>query len=120
MQRAKKKGDVESARKAQKEMKELPTKDPNDPEFRRLYYVRYADDFLLGFAGPRDEAEEIKTRIRTFLRDTLKLEMSEEKTLITHGHTEMARFLGYDINVMMSEDGHRAINGGIGLRVPRE
>ena len=70
-----------------------------DPNFRRLRYIRYADDFLLGFAGPRAEAEAIKDRIGMFLRDNLKLELSPEKTLITHAGTENARFLGYEIGV---------------------
>ena len=57
-----------------------------------------ATRLLLGFAGPKDEAEEIKDRLRGFLHDQLKLELSPEKTLITHAVTEKARFLGYDIS----------------------
>src|SRR5258708_7982673 len=73
---------------------------------------------ILGFCGPRREAEEIKERVRTFLRDHLKLELSEPKTLITHGRTQSARFLGYDIPVLAHDPknakrGHRAINGRI-------
>ena len=80
---------------------------------------------ILGFCGPRREAEEIKDRIRTFLRDHLKLELSEPKTLITHGRTQSARFLGYDIAVLADDHkhdkrGHRSINGRIGLKVPVE
>ena len=67
------------------------------PDYRRLRYVRYADDFLLGFAGPRAEAEEIKRHLGEFLRRELSLELSEPKTLITHGSTEAARFLGYEL-----------------------
>ena len=47
--------------------KTVLTKDPQDPAYRRLKYVRYADDFLIGFIGPRSEAEEIKERIGKFL-----------------------------------------------------
>ena len=65
-----------------------PTADPEDPGYRRLRYVRYADDILLGFAGPKAEAEEIKRRLAQFLHDDLKLELSETKTLITHARTE--------------------------------
>ena len=75
----------------------MASRDPDDPDFRRLWYVRYADDFLLGFSGPRVEAEQIKHRLQAFLHETLKLELSQEKTLITHARTEAARFLGYDI-----------------------
>jgi hypothetical protein len=65
--------------------------------------VRYADDFLLGFNGPRSEAEEIKHQLRDFLREELKLELSEEKTLITHARSEAARFLGYEVTTLQEE-----------------
>ena len=61
-------------------------------------------DWLLGFSGPKAEAEEIKREIRTFLRDALKLELSEEKTLITHARTSAAKFLGYQIVVQHADD----------------
>ena len=104
-------------------LRSLPYGDTHDPEYRRLRYIRYADDFLLGFAGPRNEAEEIKTRIGKFLGDSLKLELSESKTLITHGRTEAARFLGYEVAVQgsatrLDAQGRRTVNGVIGLRVP--
>jgi len=86
--------------------------------------LRYADDWLLGFAGPKREAEEVKWRIGTFLRDELKLEMSESKTLITHAASAPARFLGYEIKAQHADDkldrrGQRAMNGAIGLFVPK-
>ena len=80
----------------------LPSQDPRDPGYRRLRYCRYADDTLLGFAGPKAEAEEIKHRLAEFLREDLKLELSPEKTLITHARTQRARFLGYEISVAPS------------------
>lgn len=57
----------------------LPSQDPDDPDYRRLRYVRYPDDWLLGFAGSRHEAEQIKTRIGAFLREPLELELSESR-----------------------------------------
>ena len=96
----------------------------NDPDYRRLRYVRYADDFLLGFVGPKIEAQDIKEELKAFLK-TLELELSDEKTLITHAHTEKARFLGYNI-LKFSEDtkrdqnDKRSINGTIGLYIPRD
>ncbi len=107
----------------------MPSMDVNDPEYRRLKYVRYADDFLLGFNGPRAEAEEIKQQLRKFLQEELKLELSEEKTLITHARSEAARFLGYEVTTLqedrkrsMTKNGtdRRSANGRIGLRVPRD
>ncbi len=77
-------GDRAAVRMLVQRRRRLPSQDPNDPDYRRLRYVRYCDDWLLGFAGPRHEAEQIKTRIAAFLRDQLKLELSESKTLITH------------------------------------
>ena len=82
-----------------KQQRSLPTADPQDPGYRRLRYVRYADDILLGFTGPKAEAEEIKHRLAQFLQEDLKLELSETKTLITHARTSAARFLGYEITV---------------------
>ena len=69
----------------------LPSGDPRDPGYRRLRYCRYADDHLLGFTGPKAEAEEIKDRLAAFLRDDLKLELSPEKTLITHARTRRGK-----------------------------
>nr|WP_244202989.1 group II intron reverse transcriptase/maturase [Streptomyces rhizosphaericus] len=85
--------------------------------------MRYADDTLVGFAGAKAEAEEIKEHLAQFLRDDLKLELSPEKTLITHARTRAARFLGYDITVLHNDrkisGRRRTVNGTIGLRVPR-
>jgi hypothetical protein len=78
---------------------------------------------LLSFTGPRQEAEQIKADIGRFLREQLHLELSPAKTLITHGRTRPARFLGYDIVVLHADHkhdhrGHRSINAAIGLKVP--
>jgi hypothetical protein len=98
----------------------LPSVDPHDPDYRRLRYVRYADDWLLGFCGPRAEAEAIKQCLKEFLRGTLKLELSEAKTLVTHARTRAARFLGYEVAVLQhghlcDRTGRRATNGSVGL-----
>ena len=100
--RASKKGDSEKAIRMRKEMKEIPSQMPDDPEYRKLNYIRYADDFILGFAGTKTEAKEIKNEISNFLKDNLNLELSQEKTLITHAITEKARFLGYELKIMQS------------------
>jgi hypothetical protein len=103
-------------------MRALPSGDPKDPGYRRLRYLRYADDHILGFTGPKAEAEEIKTRLAGFLRDELGLQLSQAKTLITHARSQRARFLGYDITVQHSDtkltSGQRTVNGRIALRVP--
>jgi group II intron reverse transcriptase/maturase len=94
--------------------------DQRDPDYRRLRYIRYADDFLLGLTGPKEEAEEIKVRLEQFLSDNLKLELSPEKTLITHAGTEKARFLGYDIGVTTVSAEGRSKPGRIHLRLPAQ
>ena len=120
--RARKRGDHAAVRALRKQQRSLPVLDPSDPGYRRLRYVRYADDILLGFTGPKAEAEEIKRRLAQFLREDLKLELSETKTLITHARTSAARFLGYEITVQHDDRkitaGRRAVNGGVRLRVP--
>jgi len=119
---ARKRGDRAEARRRDRRLRRLPAGDPRDPGYRRLRYCRYADDHLLGFAGPKAEAEQIKQRLAQFLRDDLKLELSQEKTLITHARTGAARFLGYEITVQHADRklarGRRSVNGAIALRVP--
>ena len=70
--------------------------EPQDPEYRRLFYARYADDFLCAVIGTKAEAEELKAWLEDYLREELHLELSAEKTLITHA-SQRVRFLGYDI-----------------------
>lgn len=120
-------GRPEEARTLRKQAQALPSIDLTDPTYRRLRYLRYADDFLLGFTGPISEAEAIKARIGAFLHEHLKLELSAAKTLITHARAEPARFLGYEITVLHRDQkrvnhgrykGRRAINGQIALKVP--
>jgi group II intron reverse transcriptase/maturase len=123
IQRAREHGDWRQARDLTRLLRRMPTQDPYDPGYRRLRYVRYCDDFLLGFAGPRHEAEQIREKIRAFLHEELKLELSESKTLITHAASQAARFLGYEIRTQHADakitDGRRMVNGVIGLFVPR-
>ncbi len=119
---ARKRGDVDKAREHALAAQKLPSREPHDPNFRRLWYVRYADDFLLGYVGPKAEAVKIKQHISSFLRERLKLRLSDEKTLITHAVDEKARFLGYEVHVHHVDHKHtkgrRSINGSVGLRVP--
>ena len=116
-------GNHAKATALRKQMQQMPSQDPFDPDYRRLRYVRYADDFVLGFIGTKAEAGQIKESLETFLRDTLKLELSREKTLITHATSQAAGFLGYELvnqqaNDKLDRNGRRKVNGRIGLRVP--
>jgi group II intron reverse transcriptase/maturase len=123
--RAKRRGDRQAIRMLRKQRRKFPSQHPQDPDYRRLRYVRYADDWVLGFSGPKEEAEEIKRELRTFLHDTLKLKLSEEKTLLTHARTGAAKFLGYQIVSQHVDDkldhrGQRQVNEMVALRVPKE
>ena len=88
-------GNWEKACELRKLIQRMPSKDPNDPNFKRSYYIRYADDWLIGISGNKKDAEGVKQEINTFLDTKLKLKLSETKTLITHARNEKARFLGY-------------------------
>jgi len=122
MERARARGDRAGVRELRRKLRSMPSIDPADPGFRRLRYVRYADDHLLGFTGPKHEAELIKEKLAAFLREELKLELSEEKTLITHARTGAARFLGYEITAWHCDHkisgGRRGVNGKLALHVP--
>src|SRR5262249_47653936 len=90
---------TQKVRDLTKQMRSLPSRDPCDPDFVRIKYIRYADDWIIGVTGPRSLAERIKEEVQAFLRDTLKLELSQEKTVITHAKTEEAFFLGTRLRV---------------------
>jgi group II intron reverse transcriptase/maturase len=130
MVRARRQGKIDLSQQLKRERQSLPSIDPQDPDYRRLRYCRYGDDFVLGWAGSHQEALEIKHKIQDFLA-SLKLTLSAEKTLITHATSERARFLNYDIYVGRDNTkvtGHkqqaqhitRSINGKIILSVPKE
>ena len=103
MTHAKQNGKIEEYQQLKKQKEKLPSQAPDDPTFRRLRYVRYADDFLLGFIGSAKEATEIKEKIAQFLR-SLKLTLSKEKTLITHAETGRAEFLGYELHISYDDN----------------
>jgi len=94
--KARRTGDWTRYKALRKRMLSTPWVDHRDPEYRRLFYTRYADDFLVGVIGTEAEAVELKLWLEHYLRDELQLEVSAEKTLITHA-TKRVRFLGYDI-----------------------
>ena len=127
LKRMKQRGQKEGVKALLQQRRQLPSSDPNDPAYRRLRYIRYADDFALGLVGTHADAEEIKRRIKEYLRDELKLDLSDEKTLITHATTQKARFLGYHISNQQANSKtttntnrikKRSVNGRIGWHVP--
>lgn len=93
-------------------MRVTPCYEAIDVNFKKIQYVRYADDFIIGVIGSKADAEEIKKKVGLFLKEELNLIMSEEKTKITHS-AELIRFLGYDISVSRSKDCMRDKNGNL-------
>lgn len=94
--KARETGDWTEYKALRKQQLSTQAGDPFDPEYRRMFYVRYADDFLVGIIGSKADAEATKTWLTEYLRAELQLELSAEKTLVTNVK-ERARFLGYDI-----------------------
>ncbi|HHU2036489.1 TPA: reverse transcriptase domain-containing protein, partial [Escherichia coli] len=78
------------------EKRSIPSQVMNDPNFRRMYYVRYADDFVIGVIGSKKDAEHISRQVRNFITTSLGLEVNEAKTRIRH-ISEGVNFLGYEI-----------------------
>lgn len=107
--------------------RQMPSTDPMDTEYKRLQYVRYADDWICGVIGSKADAEKIKSDIKQFLSEELHLELSDEKTLITQAK-DKARFLGFEVfasnsdHITTSKNGHkmRSMSGKILLYVPRD
>ncbi len=114
----------------------VPSVDPMDPNFKRLRYCRYADDFLIGVIGSKREACETMASVERFLTETLKLSVSPEKSGV-HAASKGVTFLGYRISTYTSYGAGRKSNrkgpagriwrvvkrpttGNVSLRVPRE
>ena len=117
----------EEVRNKQQQILTMPSGNDMDENFRRLNYERYADDFLIGVIGNKAECEKIKADVTQFMQEKLKLEMSQEKTLITNAQ-DSAKFLGYEISVRKDYttqknargETRRHRNGNVILHVSRE
>ena len=101
---------VAAFKDAQKNLLNTPYYVQADPEYKSLHFNRYADDFIVGIIGSRKDAEKIKTDIRDFLANTLKLTLSDEKTKITHS-SELIDYLGYQFTVRRCRDAKRDESG---------
>lgn len=89
---------LEQIKELQEQKFSMNCQDPMDENYKRLKYIRYADDFLVGVIGSKADCEKIKADITQYMSEKLKLELSAEKTLITHS-SENAKFLGFDVTV---------------------
>ena len=118
---------IKAVKALQRKMRNLSPHIPNDDSFKSVKYVRYADDFIIGVIGSKADAEKVKSDVKQYLADKLKLKMSEQKTKITHTG-ETARFLGYDITVSRDQSVKKRRDGvtirpysyTVKLLVPRE
>lgn len=97
-------------RSVQLQKLQTPLYPVKDDAYKRLQYNRYADDFVVGIIGSKEDAEKVRSDIKLFLQDSLKLTLSEEKTKITHS-AEKIRYLGYDISVLRDMSFTRTANG---------
>ena len=75
----------------------------------RIYYVRYADDFLIGVNGSLKRTQTLKEEINNFLEKELLLTMSWEKTKITSAEKEKLIFLGAEIHRPSSRNGDKKV-----------
>ncbi len=116
-------------RQVQQRRKNLPSGDPFDPNYRRLYYCRYADDYVIGIIGSYADAEAIREQVKCFIQNTLRLTIAEEKSHIRHSK-EGATFLGYHINTYSGNrtvrvkrgnrhTTHEAVSERIQLHIPK-
>jgi group II intron reverse transcriptase/maturase len=119
-----------SIQQVKQQRKKLPSCDPFDTEYKRLYYCRYADDFAVGIIGSKADAETVKQAIKSYVETTLKLTVSEEKSHIRHSK-EGVMFLGYRIKtytgnrVVRVKRGNRhttaqAVSERLQLQIPPE
>lgn len=97
--------DKEQIKALEEQRRNLTAGNPFDADFRRLYYCRYADDFIIGTIGSKQEAQEIMAKVKAFLQEHLDLQTAEDKTTLKHA-TEGTTFLGYKVQ---SRTGDRVV-----------
>ena len=97
-------------KRLREERNKFPARNEMDSSIKRIKYVRYADDFLIGIIGSLEDCKTVKEDIKNYLKEALKLELSDEKTLITNAQ-KPAKFLGFDIFIRRSNDLRKDKNG---------
>lgn len=127
IQQARRADDDERVKELIKQRRTIPSIDTQDPGFRRMSYVRYADDFLISFTGSKTEAKEILAKVEAYLNSELGFNTNESKSKITHARSGQARFLGYGISILHCNNKvtrvklakRRNINGVVRLGLPK-
>jgi group II intron reverse transcriptase/maturase len=117
-------------RRVDQSRKQLPSGDPFDDEYKRLYFCRYADDFCIGIIGSRADAEQVRQEVRQFIEQNLKLTIAEEKSHIRQSKRGVT-FVGYELKtysgdrVIKLKRGRRhttmkSISEQIQLQIPKD
>lgn len=65
-----------------------------NPNFKKLHYVRYVDNFIVGVVGSRQDIVDIQYKIKFFLKSNLNLLLNVKKTSITNFSKDFVYFLG--------------------------
>lgn len=107
---AKRKAVIQEIKALQQSRLDMPAYPVFDQDYRKIQYNRYADDFVIGIIGSKEDAQRVKDDVRDFLQNRLKLTLSEEKTRITHS-SELIRYLGYDFAMSRTKDTKRGSDG---------
>ena len=71
----------------------------NTTNLKEVYIVRYADDFKL-FCRNKADAEKIFIAVNQWLKERLKLEVSEEKSKIINLRKHYSEFLGFELKAV--------------------
>lgn len=114
IKKAKLAGNIALIKEIEKERNTIPGSDFNDPSYKNIAYVRYADDFIIGIKGSYAEAKEIKEKVAAFLK-TIRLNLNEEKTKIININKDRVLFLG----TYLFRSSPRPREAGTGTRIPR-
>ena len=59
MSEEEKEGLIAEIRELRRSLKSMPYSDQMDDSYKRICYIRYADDFLIGVIGSKEDAEQI-------------------------------------------------------------
>lgn len=98
--RRRKANTMQERRRLLLEMRRIGNVDKFDPNFRRLKYIRYADDFIIMTIGTKDEANMIKNNSKVFLKVKCGVKLNDEKTIITNMTDGNFKFLGAEISTL--------------------
>jgi len=78
-------------------LKKVPSVIRNETTGKRVLYNRFADDWIVGISGTKEDVEKIKKEITLFLSEELKLDINENKTKISHLGKKRIEYLGFEI-----------------------